>query len=246
MPGFVDIHQHVVYGIDDGPATLEESLHLLELDCKQGIRYVIATSHAYPAMHPFPLEVYFRRLNELNQTCRRAGLPVFVYPGCEIFYSEVALRHLEQRRLPTMANSRFVLLEFDPTFTMEVIEEAVRAVANIGLIPVVAHCERYDAFIRDPHMGAALRDRYPMRLQMNCSTVLRRLPRSLRKMRDYLLEEEAIDYIATDAHNGVDRFPRMQEAFQELSRLYGEAYALSVTGGNQSELARAPIGSYGA
>ena len=245
MPSFVDIHQHVVYGVDDGPATLAESIRLLERDCEQGIRHVIATSHAYPAMHPFPYECYYRRLSELNQVCRTRNLPVYIYPGCEVFYSREAIRHLEERRLPTLARSRFVLLEFDPTSAMEGIESGVRETANIGLIPVVAHCERYDAFIRDPQAGAELRARYPMRLQMNCATILRRLPHPLRKARDFLLRQGVIDYIATDAHNATERPPRMMDAYRQLVATYGQRYADHATSGNGYEMGKAPLAGEG-
>ena len=99
--GFVDIHQHVVYGVDDGPRSAEESLEMLRLAQRDGVTHIIATSHAYPAMEPFPAERYLRHLGVLRQACRDEGIAVSISAGCEIFYSDVAIRQLQERRNPT-------------------------------------------------------------------------------------------------------------------------------------------------
>ena len=138
--GFVDIHQHVVYGVDDGPRSAEESLEMLRLAQRDGVTHIIATSHAYPAMEPFPAERYLRHLGVLRQACRDEGIAVSISAGCEIFYSDVAIRQLQERRIPTLADTSCVLVEFDPLTPWEGILDAVRKLSNRGYRTVVAHC----------------------------------------------------------------------------------------------------------
>ena len=242
MNGLTDIHAHVVYGVDDGPRTLEESVALLEAACRDGIRRLIATSHAYPAMHAFPRERYFRHLREINYECReKRGMDIQLFSGCEIFYSDVAVEQLRQRKLPTLAGTACVLVEFDPTSSVQAVTDAVRRLANAGYLPVIAHCERYDAFRRNLGLFEALRSEFRVLFQMNAATVVEKAPWDLRRFREHVLSHGLIDLIATDAHNTSDRPPLLGEARELLAKQYGEEAARRWTGENQQAIFEMPL-----
>ena len=236
MNGYLDMHQHVIYGVDDGPQTLEESMAMLAADRADGITHVVATSHAMPSMERFPTERYIRHLNKLNQISADKGLGVTIYGGCEVFYTEVAARLLIAGELPTLAGSRYALIEFDPTSTFDAIVTALRRLTNNGLIPVIAHCERYEALVKHPRESVALRESFRVRLQVNASTIIGRVPRPVRKFRDLLLDEGVLDYIATDAHNTAARKPNLGEAYRAIEKRYGAERADKLTRTNQNEL----------
>lgn len=236
MAGLIDVHQHIIYGIDDGPRTLDDSLRMMMANRENDVFDVVATSHALPAMEPFPLERYFRHLNKLNQISDEQGIGVRLYSGCEVFYSDVAVRQLLEQRLPTLANSRFTLIEFDPTSTLDVIEGAIRRLTNAGFIPIIAHCERYDAMVRSPEETVALRHRLRMRLQINAATVISRQPRRVRVFCERLMNEGALDYIASDAHGHGSRPPNLQQAYRTLSKKRDMDDVAQWLGGRQMEL----------
>lgn len=236
MNGFLDIHHHIVYGVDDGPQTVEASMGMLRMALEDGISHIVATSHAMPAFRPFPLERYRRHLERLNLLCGEQGLDIVLYEGCEIFYSPTAVRQLDEGLLPTLAGSRYVLVEFDPTDTARRIADGARQMANAGYIPVIAHVERYQDLVKHSDWLAQMRAQLPIRIQMNASTVVGRPPRAVRKFRDRLLDGEWVDYVATDAHNTSSRQADMRGAFEELKRRYGAPRAALLTGKNQDEI----------
>lgn len=236
MAGFIDIHQHIAYGIDDGAKTLEDSLAMARSAQADGISYIIATAHAVPSFHRFPLEQYYRHVDELNNAFGKYGIGVSVYEGCEIFFCEGMLRQLDAGWLPTLARSRYVLIEFDPTYHSEHIIDGLRQVSNAGYIPIIAHVERYESLLKRTDELLLARSKFQMRIQMNCSTLIERIPRPIRRFRDRMLDEDAIDYLATDAHNVGTRSAHMSQAYEWVAKKYGVERAISLTRARPREI----------
>lgn len=236
MTGFTDIHQHVAYGLDDGPASIAETKRLLAADSKDGIRLIIATPHVEPGYVPFDFDAYLRQIDKLNRLCAEQSLAIELFPGAEIFYTDSTLRLLQDHQVPTLAGSAFVLVEFEPAVTYDRIFEAVHKLANDGYIPVIAHVERYACLVKKVARAYELKDMFNMRLQMNCNTVVKRQGMRLRGFINKLLSDRMIDYVATDAHNTSSRPPAMRMCYQTLFEQYGQAYALAVTRLNQREI----------
>lgn len=223
--GFSDLHQHVLWGLDDGPRTPDQMYALLARDMQEGIRLVFATTHAYPKTRPFDLSLYWTRLEEANVYCESMGWPLQVLPGCEIRYCSAVADHLAAGDLPSLGGSRRVLIEFGRDVSLHQIRDAADKLYRVGFLPVVAHVERYPCLARAPRQAMALREEYGLLYQMNCDTVLR--PRGLREKRfvHRMLGAKAIDAIATDAHDLSARPPRLRAAYQKIARAYGVRYA---------------------
>ena len=132
--GFSDLHQHVLWGLDDGPQTPEQMRALLAQNVQSGISLLFATSHAYPKTRPFELALYRERLDEANAYCESQGWSLRVLPGCEIHYCDSVPDLLTAGKLPSLGNSRHVLIEFDHNAALSQIGEAAdslyRAMGN--------------------------------------------------------------------------------------------------------------------
>ena len=140
--GFTDIHQHVLWGLDDGPKTPEQMRALLAQNVQSGISLIFATSHAYPKTRPFELELYRERLDEANAYCESQGWSLRVLSGCEIHYCDSVPDLLTAGRLPALGSSRHVLIEFDHDAALSQIGEAADSLYRAGFQPVLAHVER--------------------------------------------------------------------------------------------------------
>lgn len=236
MPeNMLDIHQHIVYGMDDGAQTKEDSLQMLRQAQKDGITSIVGTSHAIPAMKPFRRERYDRHLNELNELCLTQNIPVTVYEGCEIFFGDGAIRQLDAGVLPTLAGTRMVLVEFDPLTRAEGILQALRQLGNAGYLPVVAHVERYHALVRQPDALLEAAEQFPIRIQVNCDTFLHCRSFSVRRFCNRLLHYDAVDFLATDAHDVDGRRANMTEAYQIIAKRFSEEKARELTCGQRWE-----------
>lgn len=210
------MHQHVLWGIDDGPQTREETFALLRRDAEQGIGIVAATPHVLPGVRPFDMLRYRERLAEAQAYCSGEDLPVRIISGAEIRYTPLTLSMLLDHRIPTLGDSKHVLLEFWEQVDCRTFEEAVSQLYRHGFLPIIAHVERYRLFWREPSFLRSMKDEYSVYYQVNCDFALKRsISASLLFHR--MLRNHIPDLFATDAHNLASRPPRMAEAFQVLS-----------------------------
>lgn len=228
MTGFADIHQHVLWGLDDGAQTQRVMQDMLRQDAAEGIWLVAATTHA-DLQHPFDLMRYRARLAEANGFCRQENLPLQVVQGSEILYTDGVPDRLTAGHLLTLGGTRNVLIEFLPDVDIEDIGSAADALYCAGFHPVVAHIERYRCLTRSAKTAMQLREDYGLRYQVNCRTVTAsrgwRIRRFVRKM----FENRAVDVIADDAHNTSSRPVQMRQAMADIAAQYGQEYADALT-----------------
>lgn len=234
--GLIDIHQHVVYGIDDGPKTWEDTIANVAEAERQGIERIIATSHAFPGRAHFEYDEYLDKLDEINQYAAEQGWNVRLVPGAEVYYTSKALKKLDADAIPTLANSLYVLVEFMPETKAEEIFRAMRELANGGYHPILAHVERYYDLQDKPEVIQDLR-RLGVLIQMNAKTVLQ--SKGLFGGRGFirkLLKDGIVDFVATDAHNASSRPVCLRAAYDFLVKNYGQEKADQLTWKNQIDI----------
>lgn len=225
MNTFVDLHHHLLWGMDDGPDSMEDSRRLLRLAAKDGIGVIAATPHVFPGIRPFDRKRYDSRLNALREICLQDNLPIRLIEGAEIHYTDSTLDMLQSGRIPTLGGSRYVLVEFSLKTPFVRIESAAERLFRNGYIPVIAHCERYRSLIFSPQQAIRLRQEIDLCYQVDCDGVL--FPRGFWQKRFLrrMFSAGAIDLIATDAHDPLIRIPRMRGAWECLGKTYGRKYA---------------------
>lgn len=230
-----DIHQHLLWGIDDGADSREIMYSMLREAQRQGIKTIVATSHARPGLQPFDMGLYTERLTEAQCFCKTEDLGICVLPGAEIAWTHQTPLVLRQGRIPTMGGTDYVLLELWRNISWQAAQDAVKQLTRAGYCPVLAHPERYLAFIRSPKKTLQFRNETGALLQLNADTVLS--PRNYweRRFTEYLLKEGAVDAIASDAHDCINRPVNMEAAYQWLTIHTDAAYAKElVTFGGES------------
>jgi protein-tyrosine-phosphatase len=220
-----DIHQHLLWGIDDGADSREIMYSMLREAQRQGIKTIIATSHARPGLQPFDMGLYTERLTEAQCFCKTEDLGICVLPGAEIAWTHQTPLALRQGKIPTMGGTDYVLLELWRNISWQAAQDAVKQLTRAGYCPVLAHPERYLAFIRSPKKTLQFRNETGALLQLNADTVLS--PRNYweRRFTEYLLKEGAVDAIASDAHDCINRPVNMEAAYQWLTIHTDAAYA---------------------
>ncbi|MBE5801461.1 MAG: hypothetical protein E7319_04155 [Clostridiales bacterium] len=232
--GLVDIHQHLIYGVDDGPRNWEETEAMLVEAENQGIERIFATPHATPGRAHFDYDGYLDKLNAINQFAWQKKWKLRLLPGAEIFYTPSALQKLDTRKVPTMAMSSYVLVEFFPSVKIDEMLKALRELANGGYRPILAHVERYHCLYGKWELIEELKHLNAL-IQMNAQTVLHSNGIGNRFIRR-LLEEDVVDFVATDAHNTSTRPVCLQAAYAFLEKHYGREKADLLTWRNQGQI----------
>jgi len=220
---FIDLHQHFLYGIDDGPKEASGMEAMLRLAAENGIIEIAATAHCLPGYERFPMENYLQRLEEARKLCREREIPLRLHSGMEIFYTESTPRLLREGRLLPLGESRNLLLEFSPRAEFENLCEAARQISEAGYGCVFAHIERYSC-LRKPERIEYLRNNYNVRMQINARTILEPGGFFGKQWLKKVLKEELADLIASDAHDVQRRKCCMKSAWEKILQDYGVAY----------------------
>ncbi len=232
---FVDIHHHLIHGVDDGPQDFEHTQRMLIHAAEQGVSQVVATSHATPGREAFPAERYLRHLAQAQEWCDAQGLNLYIHSGCEVLYTDESPRLLSEGQVPTLAQTWVALVEFFPTDSFQRLCQAARALGNEGFTVVMAHVERYQA-LQSLKRVEELREEYDVKMQMNCNTVLSHKGFLMNRWTRRMIENGYIDFVASDAHNTSSRPCSMQACYEELFAKYGEETANALCFENQIKL----------
>ncbi|HHW3838104.1 TPA: capsular polysaccharide biosynthesis protein Cps4B [Streptococcus suis] len=222
----IDIHSHIIFGVDDGPKTIEESLSLIGEAYRQGVRYIVATSHRRKGMFETPEKIIMSNFLQLKEAVAEVYPEIRLCYGAELYYSKDILSKLKKKKVPTLNGSRYILLEFSMNTPWKEIQEAVNEVTLLGLTPVLAHIERYDALAFQSERVEELIDK-GCYTQVNSTHVLKpaligERAKEFKKRTRYFLEQDLVHCVASDMHNLYSRPPFMREAYQLVKKEYGE------------------------
>lgn len=217
----IDIHCHLLPRIDDGPRMLSHSLKMLEIASKEGITDVIATPHFhYRRGNATPNEVHLAA-ERLRESATRRGIPVRIHLGNELYYTQELLQAVKNGDALTMAGSNYVLLEFSSESEQRQIQNAVYEFQNEGYYPILAHPERYLAFLKDPEfvndvteMGAYL--------QCNAGSFMGNAGWRTKWWSRKLLKSGKIHFVASDAHDLEKRRPEFRKWETWTEKVLGE------------------------
>lgn len=207
----IDIHCHILPGLDDGSASEEESMNMLRMAARQNIHAVIATPHCsgqYKNKNPGQIRYLCAKLEERARKEIREDFRI--YPGQEIFYSEGILREIQTGSVLTLADSQYILIEFLPNVLYSSLYRIVRESVAAQYLPILAHVERYGALREKGRMEELIEAGAYM--QMNYRRIGGKWYEETARWCRKMLKEEKIHFLGTDMHNTRERKPRTQEA----------------------------------
>ena len=216
---FIDIHTHILYGIDDGAKTEAESKEMLTLARADGTDTFIFTPHC--TSEEFDTEKVRAVAASLCDT------PLV---GCEVLYRGAGTAEmLKSGRIPTLAGSDCVLVEFGFGVDIATLLKAVHEITSLGLTPIIAHPERY-RLITAKDVGALI-DAGAL-IQLNADSVMGKNGFSVKLKSAAILKAEFAHFIASDCHDTKGRTPVLSRCFDTVSKKYGAEYAEELFYGN--------------
>jgi protein-tyrosine phosphatase len=220
----VDIHHHLLPGLDDGPKDMETSIAMAGMAAADGITHLVATPHANNR-YPFdPVEIA-ERLSALRDALASEGIALTLGSGCDFHLSYENIQDAQQHPEKYSINGRNYLLVELPDFSISKgLDEAFYELRVAGLEPILTHPERNPALQKDAtRMEEWLRQ--GMLVQVTTSSVLGQMGPVAERMAHRMLANRWVHFLATDAHNLKARPPQMRAACELVAKKYGEAYA---------------------
>ncbi len=235
----IDLHCHLLPGMDDGPATPAEALAMCRMAVADGITHTVVTPHMHPGRWPNTRAAIAKECRRLQGALLQRDIPLQVGYAAEVRLADAILHQVENDEIPfygEVDGYRVMLLEFPHSHIIPGSDKLVQWLLDHRIRPLIAHPERNKQVLRDP---AQLRpfSEAGCWLQVTAGAVIGRFGERAQAVARQLLDEDLVAVLASDGHNTGARRPVLAEVFQYISRHYGEQQARRLMLLNPAEIA---------
>jgi protein-tyrosine phosphatase len=215
----IDLHCHILPGLDDGPEDMEETLAMARIAVREGIHTVVGTPHTLNEAFVIPMARIREVTAEVREALTRKKIPLNLLPGAEVRFCPEILRHVKEGNAGTLNdNGRYILLEFPALSTPPGLKEEIFSLTRNGVFPVIAHPERNPEIQRNlgiltdlAAMGALF--------QVTAMSLTGEFGPSTKRCAEEMVRRRLAHVIASDAHWARDRVPALVEAAEHAAEI---------------------------
>jgi protein-tyrosine phosphatase len=219
---FIDIHTHILPGVDDGSQSMEETIKMLQIAQQEQIETIIATPHYIPGGRNLPVHILMQRLEEVQAEAVKVNPNMKLFLGNEIYYSNSVIEDLKTGKALTLANSRYTLVEFSTKDTDQHIYRSLSGLIRAGYIPILAHVERYRCFYKKEYLIHDLIEA-GCYIQMNSRSLVGGVLDREAAYHRRLVEQGLVHLLGSDCHDDKVRVPYMTKSVQLIAKKCDES-----------------------
>lgn len=218
----IDLHCHILPGIDDGAKDWEESLLMAEKAVEEGITHILATPHHQNRSWINPKNKVIALVDELQERLNQANIDLTVFPGQEVRIHGDLLNNIELNEISFIDEfDKYLLIEFPTPVVPHYTEQLFFNLQSEGITPIIVHPERNQAILDDPSILKTFVDRGVM-AQLTAGSYTGAFGKKIERLSEHFIEANLIHYIASDAHNTSGRTFYMRAAFEKLEKKVGQ------------------------
>ncbi|MDX9787062.1 MAG: CpsB/CapC family capsule biosynthesis tyrosine phosphatase [Desulfobacterales bacterium] len=214
----IDIHCHILPGIDDGPSSIEASVEMAKIAATDGIETIVATPHVQEKTPS--VSAIESALAALNERLKSEGIPIRVLRGADVpsHLNPADLRHR------TINSTRYILIEFPHSHLPASARETLFNLSVHGYRPIITHPERNSSVIRRPETLLNLLSS-DVKVQITADSLTGHFGADIAACARFLLKKGVVDFLATDAHSATYRQPVLSDAVRIAGKILGKAKA---------------------
>lgn len=224
----IDIHCHILPGVDDGPATLEESIRMAKEAVNEGIQTIIATPHHRNNRYENKKDSIIQQVDNLNDVLKQENIPLSILPGQETRIFGEVLEDYQKGEILTLTNTHYLFIEFPSSTVPRYAERLLYDIQNDGLIPIIVHPERNKELLDNPNILYNLVKNGAL-TQVTAASLAGYFGKSIKKFSEQLVEHNLTHFVASDAHNTHNRTFKLNEAYDLIEANFGVDYVYLFT-----------------
>lgn len=215
----VDLHSHLIWGIDDGSKSREMTINMLKQAVEGGTKKLVLTPHYMPGYYEVPIDKVRERSEEVSLLAKEKGLDIEIYCGQEVYFNEKILKNFENKLIGTINESRYMLIEFNMrNFSIKEVIEILYELQLKGIVPVIAHPERYHMFIKSPSLiNEFIKEGFLF--QLNIGSITGDFGKEVKKTAEIYLKNNIYSFFGSDAHRDEKRNPNMRIEIETLKAM---------------------------
>ncbi|HLS10217.1 tyrosine-protein phosphatase [Lentibacillus sp.] len=217
----IDIHCHILPGIDDGAQTINDTLDMAKAAVDQGIHHIVATPHHRNGKYDNIKTDILKYTSILNDKLAEEDIQLTILPGQETRINGDMVEGLEQGEiLPINENTKYVFVEFPSGHIPRYAKQLLFDIQLKGYMPVIVHPERNKEIMEDPDKLYRMVEKGVLS-QVTASSVCGKFGKKIQKFSHQLIETNLTHFIASDAHNTSTRGFYLKDAYDELHKAHG-------------------------
>lgn len=214
----IDIHSHILPGIDDGSKDFHTTIEMLKNAVKCGTKEIVATPHYCIGYGETPYNKVKEMVQELNVKVKTAGIDIDIFHGQEVYYSNNMIKDYEEGIIGTINDSKYMLYELPMREFPEDALDTLYEMQLKGLTLIMAHPERYKIIIEKPERINDFIEEGIL-LQMNAGSIEGKFGKEVKKTAEILLKNNVYNFIGSDAHGIGSRCTGINYALDECSKI---------------------------
>ncbi|WP_121610645.1 tyrosine-protein phosphatase [Mesobacillus foraminis] len=216
----IDIHCHILPGIDDGAQHIDNSLDMAKLAVQEGIRTIIATPHHKNGRYDNPKQDIVRKVNELNERLEKESIQLTILPGQEPAINGDLLENCQKGEILSLNNTPYQLIELPSSHVPRYTTQMLFDLQIKGLTPIIVHPERNLEIQERPELLFKMVEKGAL-AQLTAGAVCGKFGKRVKNLAFDLIEANLVHFIASDAHNIYKRSFNIGQAFDTIEAKYG-------------------------
>lgn len=229
----IDFHSHILPGVDDGSASIEDTMQLIKEAGNAGFTKIISTSHYVEEQYEYDEATRKQFLEILNSGVKTLGEDMQLYLGSEIYASYNMVELLTEGKASSINNSRYVLFELPMQNEFPNLKNIIYNLCANNYIPIIAHPERYSYVKEDPNWLIELIE-LGVLFQANFGSIIGIYGKQAQKTVKQLLKNNMIHFLGSDVHRPQSIYTKMPEILQELEKIIDLEQIKKITETNPS------------
>lgn len=218
----IDLHSHILPGVDDGAQTLEDSLEMARKAISQGITHLMCTPHHNNGKYNNPADKIIREVANLQEELDKRGLDLTLLEGQEVRLTELLLTAIQREEiLFTDLDNTYLLIEFPTNEVPIYAEQVFYQLLSRGQVPVIVHPERNAVFREEPNRLVSFLEMGTL-TQLTAPSIVGIFGNDIQQTARQMLEHNMLYMVASDAHNLRHRTFLMKEAYKEIEKIGGK------------------------
>ncbi|WP_291652711.1 CpsB/CapC family capsule biosynthesis tyrosine phosphatase [Clostridium sp.] len=220
----VDLHSHLICGIDDGSKSRDMTLNMLRQAAEGGTTKLVLTPHYMPGYFEVTLDEVKKKAEDIIKLAIREEINLDIYQGQEVYYTDKIYENYINNYIGTINNSRYMLIEFNMRdFSIKEAIENIYELQLKGIVPVIAHPERYQKFIKNPSLiNEFIKEGFLF--QANKDSITGDFGKEVKKTTEIYLKNNIYSFIGSDAHRDTKRNANIQNVINYLES-FNKKYA---------------------
>lgn len=217
----IDFHSHIVYDVDDGAESIEDSVQILKLAENAGFKSIILTPHYMENYYEVQKDEIEQRIEVIKEKCKEENININLYQANEIYITNYMTELLQEGIASSINNSKYVLFELPMNEEPANLLEVVYSLLENGKIPIIAHPERYSYIQKEPNKLLDLIE-LGVLFQTNYGSILGQYGKEIQKTANLLVEHNFIHFLGSDVHKTGCIYTNIEEIKKQLRKIISE------------------------